>query len=242
MLPTLVVQGVLGSPVRTVAEAAAANGLEAWQSLQSSVANAAFNLSAMDQLLHVLSISVSEVGSASVHSGSGGPPLRFAESTIVKIAGGFAVHVDHSYAPEQRLEMLFSLPGNTMLDTLIGLLLATCLHDANANALPSPPSRTEVPLLELLLKLRTGSGESAGPSRSSRPIQLTLLMYLRTVFASEGCQALLTLLRRNLATRHLRAFSLLVQFGATSIPAEAARMQLELRALAQVRGFYLTRP
>ena len=62
-------------------------------------------------------------------------------SLLVRLAGGFVLNLDHSYTPEQRVELLFSLPGSTMLDTLVGLLLAACLRTES----PAPAGEGHTP-------------------------------------------------------------------------------------------------
>ena len=68
------------------------------------------------------------------------------------------LHGEHPYSSEQRVELLFARPGSTMLDTLIGLLLASSLRDpqdrneARSSAAASAAAATAAPsVLEAFL-------------------------------------------------------------------------------------------
>ena len=182
------------------------------------------------------------------------PPRAVPAGTVsIRLAGGFVLHADHAYTAEQRVELLFALPGSTMLDTLIGLLLASCLKEMTAEGTEPAPvaaSSSSPSLLDVLLAATmptetaaggltsigavAGAGSAVaaiGAGGGPRCIQLSILDFLNAVVGGEGFAAALAgQLRLSLATRHLRAFTLLLQFGPSSVAeAEAGDLKLRLR-------------
>ena len=185
----------------------------------------------------------------------------------VRLAGGFVLHTERAYTATERVDLLFALPGSTMLDTLIGLLLAACLRDAPDSGTPPPPpppplavapSAAAPTLLDALLAsslpssaVMGGSGGgclnsagslnaipgSLGGGAGAPWVQLALVDFLHHALhgGSFFAPSLLQQLRLALATRHLRAFVLLLQFGAHSMPPKGRPLQ-RLRSLGQLLG------
>ena len=249
-------------------------GIGAWQALSASLTQPAFKVRPVELLLSILSAllhdsahagatsvantpagSVQATGQQQVGTATqtGAPPARSVPSSAgaicIRVAGGFVLNAEHTYAAEQRVEMLFSLPGCTMLDTLVGLLLASCLKGVggdDSNAAAEASASTASPLLDALLAASmplgsAGDGSSYGlvGTGSSGCVQLSLLDFLNAAVDGDGfAPALAPQLRIHLATRHLRAHTLLLQFGPSSVPERFCsdlRLRLRRSALCAVR-------
>ena len=153
-LSTLFEPSALGAPARSAEGVPAAFfGSAAWAVLQAAVAQAHFNVGATELLLHVLgsllraaatpqidpqAVSfIPRVASAACElrcvladlppQAARAPPAGSEEHVIIRLAGGFVLNLEQPFSAVHRVGLLFSLPGSTMLDTLVGLLLATCL-------------------------------------------------------------------------------------------------------------------
>ena len=178
----------------------------------------------------------------------------------VRLAGGFVLHMEQNYTPSQSVELLcvrrrlhtrsarcdsrrralfshrFSLPGSTMLDTLVGLLLASCLRHGGAPPRSAGAEASEEAAEEAAEMQWVAEGEGHGGGgttllwavlgRASPPpaaaaiaaaepsaggddsaVQLSLLSFLNAVMHGEGFAASLPAqLRLSLAPRHLRAY------------------------------------
>ena len=153
-LSTLFEPGALGAPARSVEGAPAAFfGSSAWAVLQAAVAQAHFNVGATELLLHVLgsllrAAATPHIDAQAVRFVPGvasatrelrraladlppqaarAPTAGSEENVIIRLAGGFVLNLEQPFSAAHRVGLLFSLPGSTMLDTLVGMLLATCL-------------------------------------------------------------------------------------------------------------------
>lgn len=65
------------------------------------------------------------------------------ESVPVRLAGGFNLAAEAPCSVRRRLEQLFALPGLTLLDTTLGLLLACSLAAPAAEPQPPSPAATD---------------------------------------------------------------------------------------------------
>ena len=153
-LSTLFEPGALGAPARSAEGAPAAFfGSSAWAVLQAAVAQAHFNVGATELLLHVLgsllrAAATPQIDAQAVRFVPGvasatrelrpaladlppqaarAPTAGSEENVIIRLAGGFVLNLEQPFSAAHRVGLLFSLPGSTMLDTLVGMLLATCL-------------------------------------------------------------------------------------------------------------------
>ena len=157
------------------------------------------------------------------------PMASSEEHVIIRLAGGFVLNLEQSFSAAHRVGLLFSLPGSTMLDTLVGLLLGTCLSQARIRALhPTLWQRKG------LVGIRGGGGgvtDTSFTKAGSSGVPLALLHFLNgSVLSDAAPEVLLPLLRRHVTTRHLRAYTLLLQFGAAAVPFERRKdAQLQLR-------------
>ena len=191
-------------------------GSAAWAALQAAKLNAV-NHAAVAMLLGQLAslLRAAAAASAEAQHSTGREPI------VIRMAGGFVLNLEQPFSAEHRVGLLFSLPGSTMLDTLLGLLLAGALAPGGRSG---EQNRAEP------------CGEGVLDSPSSQ-LQLALLRFLNThVLSDAAADALAPLLRRHMATRHLRAYTLLLQFGAAGD--DASRLQLrQMGFLLASRGF-----
>ena len=297
--------GVLGAPARTAeATLPMTDGWRAWRSLRAALTPSstttttrAFlpqvvaNMQAIELLLTVLATLLRDrtapsatslalgalpTPTAAVSGAASRGAAAAAGVVSIRLAGGFLLHAEHAYTADQRIELLFALPGSTMLDTLIGLLLAaSLLGDAGAasKALepPAPGSDGDAAMAQadgdareathegpapdtlddllsgMLLPEAsdgsrplggaavasskgaggdavvasgggTGAGGSGGSEREQWRLIERLIDFLNLAMRGEGfAPSLPAQLRLHLATRHLRAYTLLLQFGVRAV-------------------------
>ena len=236
--------GVLSSPPPSGATGPTLSDAGAWSSLRSSP-HPSFNVAAIELLLRVVG-SLLDSKSSPRSPLPGQKPAAAPTAIVIRMSGGFLLHPEYALSPEARLEQLFALRGSTMLDTIVGLLLATCLWPMEA----LPPSsddgsaqEADGRIRELLLGALRGRApehsklaasqdlwcaRSGLARRDKALVPLVLLQFLNESMAGDA--RLAAQLRLNLARRHLRAHTLLLQFAAPSLPeASRAKLQLELR-------------
>ena len=150
-----------------------------------------------------------------------------------RLAGGFLLAAEGAHTHAKRLEALFALPGSTLLDSLLGLTLASSLRPiapTGAAAHPAPATASAA----LLRVLRDSDDDDEDEPESAPPppdVQLRLLRFLTLdVLGPSTPPGLAPLLRRSLATRHVRVLTLLLQFGAAKEERAEARAALRLLA------------
>jgi hypothetical protein len=178
----------------------------------------------------LLSCARSLVEAARVPAGPAPPAgLPAADEVPIRLAGGFSLAADAPCSADRRLEALFALPGSTLLDALLGLTLAASLRPADT-AWPPHTQEEEEGDADALLAL-LGGEEPAEPAEPAAAVPLRLLHFLNNeLLGPAGPACLAPLLRRSLASRHVRALTLLLQFGPAGAPFE---VQPALSELAQ---------